>query len=248
MKAVVLAAGYATRLGAIAEGKPKPLLSVGGKPIISHIVVKLALLDAVDEIVVVSNALFYEHFISWKESLVSSHSFSQRITIISDGTTCKEERLGAVGDICFAISSLNLNDDLLIIGGDNLFEDDLVSLMNSFTSRGSSILLNDVKDLEKAKLYGIVSLGENGKITSFEEKPEKPTSTLASTLIYALKKKDLPLLREVVRLGIADRTGDFIRYLAKQRDIYGLPIKGRWFDIGSPEQLNEAHDAYDKNA
>jgi len=246
MKAVVLAAGYATRLGAIAQDKPKQLLLVAGKPILSYIIEKVAALDSIDEIVVVCNARFFDDFKEWDNSFKHNcgSKFNKKITVLNDGTTCKEERLGAIGDICFAISSLNLNDDLLIVGGDNLFVDDLADLMNSFFSKGSSILLNDVEDFEKAKLYGIAHLDEGGRIVAFEEKPEKPTSTLASTLIYALQKKDLSLLREVVRLGIADRTGDFIRYAAKQRDIYGLPIKGKWFDIGSLEQLNEATEAF----
>ena len=161
MKVVILAGGYGTRLGQIAQNTAKPLILVGKKPIVEHIVEKLLSLN-VNQIFIVTNNKFYLDFVNWKVSLTN-----QNIKIINDGTTSNEDRLGAVGDVNFVIQQENINDDLLVVGGDNLFEDNLFSLMNHFNEKGTTILLNDVGCREKAKLYGIVTLNDNNKIVKF---------------------------------------------------------------------------------
>jgi len=240
MKAVILAAGYGTRLGEIAQNTAKPLIKVSEKPIVEHIVEKLFSLD-VDQIFVVTNSKFYSHFVEWKNSLGN-----QNIKIINDNTTSNEDRLGAVGDINFVIQQEKIDDDLLVVGGDNLFEDNLLQLMNHFNEVGSTILLNDVQCYEKAKLYGIVTLNENNRIIKFTEKPENPESTLAASLIYALKKDHLPLLSSAITDGFADRAGDFVKYLSEREHVSGISLNGKWFDIGSIEALREAEDHFRK--
>lgn len=244
MKAIILAAGYATRMYPLTENQPKPLLKVAEKPMLNYILEKLKPLPEISEIFVVTNARFYDTFRVWLNSFTSP----QKIHLINDGTQSKDDRLGAVGDINFILKEEDINDDLLILGGDNLFEDDLSGLMNLFREKGSTILLNEVKDKEAAKRFGIVSIDQNKKITRFVEKPMSPESTLAATLIYALKKDDLSLLGEAIKSGFADRTGDFIAYLSKRRSVYGLNIKGKWFDIGSFESLNEANEHFKKKS
>ncbi|PIZ51306.1 hypothetical protein COY27_04245 [Candidatus Woesearchaeota archaeon CG_4_10_14_0_2_um_filter_33_13] len=242
MKAIILAAGYATRLYPLTLNQPKPLLKVGNKAIIEHIIEKLEQLNLVGQVFVVTNNKFYYEFLEWR------HNFKSKIDIeiVNDGTLSNEDRLGAIGDVNFVIKRQAINSDLLIIGGDNLFEDDLTDFISFFRSRGSSILLNDVKKKELAKLYGIVTINENNKIINFVEKPDQPESTLASTLIYALKKEHLPVIQEVIELGKADRSGDFIAYLAKKEEVYGKVLNSKWFDIGSIEQLREAEDFFYK--
>ena len=238
MKAVILAAGYGTRLGELTRNKAKPLLPIGRKTIIGHIVEKL-LNHNIDQIFVVTNNKFYSSFVEWKESFEY-----QNIKIINDGTNSNEERLGPIGDMNFAIQQENIDDDLLVIGGDNLFEDNLLFLMNHFNEKGSTILLNDIRCLEKAKLYGIVTLNETNRITKFTEKPENPESTLASTLIYTIKREHLYLINKALNEGFADRAGDFIKYLAERENVFGIPLSGNWFDIGSLESLREAEEHF----
>lgn len=240
MKALILAAGYGTRLYPLTIEQPKPLLKVGSKSILGHIVKKLEVRQEIDEIFIVTNKKFYTHFNRWKQNFSSN----KNITIINDKTLNNLDRLGAIGDINYVIKDQNIEDDLLIIGGDNLFEDNLSALFNLFQEKGNTIMLNDVKNIELAKLYGIVSTNSDNKIINFVEKPESPESTLASTLIYAIKKEDLGLINHVLKQGLADRAGDFIKYLSENRTVSGIPLKGKWFDIGSLQQLKEAQGQY----
>ncbi|MBI2669520.1 nucleotidyltransferase family protein [Candidatus Woesearchaeota archaeon] len=239
MHALILAAGYATRLYPLTLDKPKPLLEVAGKPIVGHIADRLQNIP-IEKIFVVTNNRFYTDFEKW----LQTYSSSKPITIINDGTNSNEDRLGAIGDIDFVLRTKNIHEDLLIIGGDNLFEDDLVDFLRFFERNGSSILLQDVKNIDVAKKFGVVTLDQTGKIIQFIEKPEHPSSTLASTLVYALKKEHLELLSRVKEQGKWDRPGDFIAYLSPRRTVYGNILRGRWFDIGSLDQLEEANKAF----
>lgn len=242
MKAIIVAAGYGTRLGEVTQDKAKPLLKVGTKPILEHIINKIKSLDQVEQIFVVTNNKYYSDFISWLDN-----SNYDNIKIINDGTNNKEERLGSVGDINFVLKEERIYGDLLIIGGDNLFEEDLTQFINFFEEKGSAILLKDVKCWEQAKKLGIVSLNEDLKIINFVEKPQNPPSTLASTFIYALKKEHLPVFEEAINAGFHDRAGDFIKYLSEKEDVFGLTLSQRWFDIGSIEALKEAEEFYNEN-
>ena len=240
MKVVILAGGYATRLHPITLDKPKPLLKVANKPIVEHITDKLQGLEVVDEIFVVTNQKFYTHFLEWNNSYKSS----KHIKIINDLTTSNEDRLGSIGDINFVIQQENLDYNLLIIGGDNLFKDDLHNFLQHFEQHGSSILVNDVQSIERAKLFGIVIRDENNKITEFIEKPENPSSTLSATLIYAIKKEHLSHIQGTIQQGLSDRAGDFIKHLSEQESVSALTLEGKWFDIGTLELLNEANEEY----
>jgi glucose-1-phosphate thymidylyltransferase len=240
MIAIILAAGYATRLYPITLNQPKPLLKVSGKPIVEHIINKVLSFNNIEKIYIITNNKFYTHFSSW----LNQYDNNKPIKIINDQTQNSADRLGAIGDINFVIKQEQINEDILIVGGDNLFEDNLNNLFEHFKTKGTSILLNDVIDYDLAKLYGVVSLNENNQIIEFSEKPKSPKTTLISTLIYALKKEHLPLIGEALKQGFADRAGDFISYLSKKEQIYGLPLEGHWFDIGSLEQLKKAEEVY----
>ena len=237
MKALILAAGYATRLYPLTENQPKPLLTVGKKRIIEYILDKIKDLKEIKEVFIVTNARFYDRFRVWQNHA----SYHQKITLINDGTSSKDDRLGAIGDILFTLHEAGVHDDLLIVGGDNLFEDDLNTLLQFFQEKKSSVIfLNDVKNIEAAKSYGIVTLDTDHRVVRFVEKPPRPESTLASTLIDILKKEHLLYIQEAMSNSFADRTGDFISYLSKKEKIYGLNMKGKWFDIGSIESLRAA--------
>ena len=242
MQAIILAAGYATRLHPLTKDKPKPLLNVAGKPIIEHIIRKIGQIKAVDIIYIVTNARFEQHFKEWLKNFDADTS----IEIINDGTTSNDDRLGALGDIHFIISNKKINDDLLVVAGDNLFELHLPDVHNYFKKRKSNVIvLHDVKDFDLAKEYGIVEIDNNNIIINFVEKPASPKSTLASTGIYLFQKKTIELIRKYIAQGNnPDKTGNFIEWLHKREKVNSYITDKRWYDIGSLEQLEKASRYY----
>jgi glucose-1-phosphate thymidylyltransferase len=236
MKALILAAGYATRMYPLTENQPKPLLKIRGIPIIKHILDKISGLP-LTEVYVVTNARFYENF----RTYLNDFNFPFKLTLVNDGTLSKDDRLGAVGDLNYVLKEEDADTDLLVLGGDNLFEDDLKGMLSSFhKGDGSIVALYDVKSKELVKLYNNLEMDKNHRIIKFIEKPRDPTSSLMATLIYFLKKGHLKYVHEAIKHGHADHAGDFIRFLSEKEKVYGLPLKGKWFDIGSLDQLKEA--------
>lgn len=240
MKAIILAAGYGTRLGSLTKNAAKPLLSVAGKTIVGHILDKLLEIPLLSQVYVVTNQKFYGDFKEWE----ASRTFPLPLKIINDGTTCNDDRLGSIGDINFVIEKEKIDDDLIIIGGDNLFEDKLDHFISFFQKNGSTIFLHDVKSLSLARMLGIASVDRDSKINSFIEKPEQPPSTLAATLIYALKKDHVKYIKMALAEGKADRAGDFIKFLSERQPVFGISLRGRWFDIGTPEALRDAGEFF----
>jgi glucose-1-phosphate thymidylyltransferase len=247
VKAIILGAGYGTRLYPLTKDNPKPLLTVGGRTILEHILDRIAKIPALESVLLVTNDRFTEHFREW----TSRFQWSRPIQIINDGTTSNEDRLGAVGDIYFALKETGVDEEILVVGGDNLFEFDLNRAWSFFKEKRASVvgLYDMVEKAKVAKLYGAVSLDESLKIVGFEEKPEHPKSALISTALYFLTREDLDQLRHYVEDGHSpDNLGDFIRYLSKKRDVYGFVFRENWFDIGSFEQLENANAHFSKPA
>ncbi|MBR9699270.1 nucleotidyltransferase family protein [Candidatus Woesearchaeota archaeon] len=238
MKAIILAAGYATRLYPLTKDKPKPLLDVKGKLIINYIIEKIP--QEVDHIYVVTNNKFFSHFEEWKKSI------AKPITIVNDLTMSNDDRLGSLGDIRFVIDKFSLNEDLLIVAGDNLFEFGLEEIYSYFKEKRNNVVaLYDVQNKELAKLYGIVSIAENGKIVHFEEKPQEPRSTLSSTGVYFYPAQTIQKLIEFLdSTQKSDKAGDFLEWLYTKEDVFGYPVKKKWFDIGSLEQLELAEKEF----
>lgn len=238
MKALILAAGYGTRLEPLTMDMPKALLPVAGKPVIEYIINKILELEIVDEIVVVTNDRFFPEFQKWQ------HTFycGKRMKILNDGTTSNENRLGAVGDIYFAIEKEKINDELLIIGGDNIFGFSLRKMHQHFEVKKTSVIA--VCDLPKKKIaakYGIVELDDQGKIVGFEEKPQIPKTSLVSTACYMLSREDVQELKLYIQKGgQRDNLGDFVRWLSGWKNIYAFTFTERWFDIGTQEEYKEA--------
>ncbi|MBS3135838.1 nucleotidyltransferase family protein [Candidatus Woesearchaeota archaeon] len=237
MKAVILAAGYATRLYPLTKNTPKPLLNIRGKPILEYILDKLEEVKEVDEVFIITNRKFFMNFLKWH----SGFKYKKKITIVNDQTDSNENRLGSLGDIKFVIENMKITDDLMVIAGDNLFEFSIKPMMELFKKRKSAIVaLYDVKDMELATLYGIVTVDKNGKIVDFEEKPKNPKSTLASTGVYIYPKATARKLIEFSKSHDADKAGNFLEWLYKKEGIYCHITSKRWFDIGSLEQLKHA--------
>jgi len=241
MKAIILCAGYATRLYPLTKDKPKPLLDVKGKPIVEHIIKKIEGITEINEIFIVTNNKFFTHFLDWNANFKSS----KKVTIVNDRTKSNEDRLGSLGDIRYVIENMNINEDIMVVAGDNLFEFSLKPVMALYKEKNKPIVaLYDVKDVELAKLYGIVSVDENKKIIDFEEKPAQPKSTLSSTGIYLYPKEAADKLIEFTKTHNADKAGSFLEWLYKQEDIYCYATEEKWFDIGNLEQLEKARKEF----
>ncbi len=235
MKAIIMAGGYATRLWPITKTKAKPLLPLGKKNIIDLIYEKVKPFGF--EIIVSTNLRFKEDFERW--------AVDKDVELIIENTTREEEKLGAVRAL-HEIAK-DIDDDILVVAGDNVFSFGLEAFLRKFKElKKPLIALFDVGDVELAKRYGIAELNGD-KIVSFEEKPEKPKSTLAGIGIYALDKESKDMLGDYVKGERKDNLGDFISWLCERTDVYGFAFEGNWHDVGSPDSYLEAFKIYLRN-
>jgi glucose-1-phosphate thymidylyltransferase len=234
MKALVLAAGYATRLYPLTLDRPKALLEVGGRPMLDHVLERLQEMG-VDETIVVTNAKFTPHFEEWAAG-------RDGVRIVNDGTTSNDDRLGAIGDIGFVLDETGLDDDLVVVAGDNLFGEDV----SGFPAYGRQVdapvlAVHDVGDLSRMSEYNQVDVDEEGRIVFFEEKPEDARSTLAGVALYFYPRGTLPLIREYLDAkNNPDQPGRLIEWLYPRTSVYTWRLPGQWYDIGSAETLAEA--------
>ena len=238
MKAVILAGGFAKRMWPLTENQAKALLPVADKPIINHILEKLEEADDVNDIYISTNEKFESDFQQWIDSVQTS----KNLKLVVECHDCEERKLGAIGGLKYLIYKEKINDDLLVIAGDNLFEFDLKSFVGCCNGcRDPVVAFYDMGDLEKVKKFGVASLDVNNYVQHFEEKPEEPKSTLISTCIYLIPKEDLKLI-DVYLQGEnnPDAPGFFIQWLKDQKQIRGFVFTDRWFDIGSFELYDEA--------
>jgi glucose-1-phosphate thymidylyltransferase len=251
MNALILAAGYATRLYPLTLNKAKPLLEVGGKPIIEWVLDNLASVPGLGTVYIVTNDRFASDFQNWANAYQDRPAVAElrrgrhremKIKIINDGSKSDDDKLGAIGDINLVLTRENLtNDDLLVIAGDNLFQQPLTEFVNAAKGSQAIVAVHDVRNLEAMKKYGTVTVDKNGVITNFEEKPEKPKSTLAAVALYYYSREVLPLFTTYLAAGNnPDQPGLFLQWLYTRRPVNTFEIKGRWLDIGSKETLEKA--------
>lgn len=241
MKALILAAGYSTRLYPLTENQPKPLLQVGGKTILERILEKIQEVPGINDIFIVTNHRFYDHFRIW----CNHYSFPKAIKLINDGTLSNENRLGTIGDINFVLNEEDLHDDLLVIAGDNIFGFSLKKFVDFFkVKRKSIVAFQDLGDLEKVKGKFGVGILKGSKIVSFEEKPLQPQSSLAATACYLFTKNDLKMIELLLQQGRSDSPGNFVHYLVQKSEVHGFVFDEPWFDIGTFESLNEAERVF----
>jgi len=244
MKALILAAGYATRLYPLTKEYPKPLLPVKKKPIINYIVDKLDAAREVNEIIVVTNSKFIRCFKKWTQGL----RLSKPLVLVDDLTRDNASRLGAIGDVDFVLRKKNLKENLLVVGGDNLFDASLKGFLSFVKKHKSSPVIGayDAKDLERAKHYGVVRLDKNKRLTDFKEKPKKPHSTLIAMCLYYFPARSLALIREYlqVRRKKHDATGLYIDWLKKKMQVYGFVFGGCWHDIGGHKFYRQARETF----
>jgi glucose-1-phosphate thymidylyltransferase len=237
VKAIVLAAGYATRLYPLTETIAKPLLPLAGRPMLDYLVDRLRACDEVEEIHVVTNHKFAVDFERWADA-------HDGVVVHDDGTKSEEDRLGAIGDIRFVVDLAGLgNDDLLVVAGDNLFDYAVGDYVRWWHGKGegSAVVLYDVGDLELVKKYSSVEVDADDRLTSFVEKPEDPQSTLVATAAYIYHRSHVPLLGRYLDEGNApDQPGRFLGWLVPRVSVYGYRTIGDWRDIGDAGQLLDA--------
>lgn len=243
MNVLILAAGYATRLYPLTRNKAKPLLVVGGKPIIEWLVDNLAGIPDLETIYVVTNDKFAVDFQAWSQSYQKRHP-EFNFKIVNDGSTSDDDKLGAIGDINFVVTQENLSHtSLLIAAGDNLFTESLAGFVATAIDSEVTVAVYDVGDIEAVKKYGNVAVDPEGIMTRFEEKPQKPQGTLAAIALYYYSPAVLSLLRTYLAAGNnADQPGRFVQWLYTRKPVNTFQIKGRWLDIGSKETLENADE------
>jgi glucose-1-phosphate thymidylyltransferase len=233
MKALVLAAGYATRLRPLTDTVPKQLLPVGGRPMVDWIVDKIRE-AGIDDIHLVTNARFAGLFDAWAKAA--------GVTVHDDGTTTNETRLGAIGDVRFVRDETGWDDDLLVIAGDNLFDYSLADFVRFAAEKdASAVAVYDVGDRELATQYGVIDLDADDRVVGFVEKPAEPPTTLCATATYLYAREHAGLVDTYLGEGNPpDQPGHFIAWLHRREPVYGFRIPGGWYDIGDAAQLQEA--------
>ncbi len=245
MKVLILAAGYATRLYPLTLTQPKPLLPVAGQPMIEYVLDNLAPVGGIDRVYVVTNAKFAGHFQKWSEAYRASKS-KLPFTIVNDASPDDSNKLGAIGDIHLVLTREKIQDDLIVVAGDNLFSQSLEDFGRLCRQRNAPVLaVYDVGSLEEIKKYNSITLDGDGKITFFEEKPKQPTSTLTGIALYYYPKATLPLIQQYVAEGNnPDQPGRLVQWLYTRTPVYTWRVPGIWFDIGSKDTLEQANQIF----
>ncbi len=239
MKLVVLAAGYATRLYPLTLDRPKALLEVGGRPMIEHVLARLAGIET-EAVYVVTNSKFADQFRVWADR------HGDDVAVVDDGSTSEDDRLGAIGDLDFVIAEAQLDDDLVVVASDNLFTERLDGFADYARAKDAPVVaVYDVGDLSQMSRYSAVEADEDGRITFFEEKPAAARSTLGAVALYFYPRGALPLIRRYLdERNNPDQPGRLVQWMHTRTPFYTWRVPGRWYDIGSAETLREADRAF----
>ena len=250
MKLIVLGAGYATRLYPLTLNQPKPLLDVAGKPMMEHVLDHLARVPEIDQVFVVTNAKFVGHFERWAQSYRSSRGAGVDFTIVNDGSTDDSNKLGAIADLNLVLTRERIDDDIIVVAGDNLFSASLEGFAEFAREKNAPVLaVYDVGSLEEIKKYNAIEVDADGRITFFEEKPAEPKSTITGIALYYYPKSALPLIHEYIAEGNnPDQPGRLVQWMYQRTPFYTWRVPGVWYDIGSKEGLEEANRIFSKKA
>jgi glucose-1-phosphate thymidylyltransferase len=247
MKVLILAAGYATRLYPLTLTQPKPLLDVAGQPMIDYVLDNIEPVGGIDRVYVVTNAKFAGQFQQWADKYRATKSRLD-FTVVNDGSTDDTNKLGAIGDIHLVLTREKIDDDLIVVAGDNLFSETLQGFGEICREKKAPVLaVYDVGSLDEIKKYNSITLDASGKITFFEEKPKNPTSSLTGIALYYYPKATLPLIHQyIAEKNNPDQPGRLVQWLYTKTPVYTWRVPGIWFDIGSKENLAEANRIFGK--
>lgn len=240
MKCLILAAGYATRLYPLTENFPKPLLKVQGKAILDWLIDDMDTSGVIDEYVVISNHKYAHHFEAWAAEK------AQKVTVVDDGTTSNEMRLGAVRDIQFALDALNIKDDVLVMAGDNLLDFSLNSFIAYAQEKKTSCIMRYYEASEaRLRRSGVVSLGEDDRVIALQEKPEQPKSHWCCPAFYYYTAKDAARIAEGIAEGCpVDAPGSYAAWLCQRTAVHAMEMPGSRYDIGNLESYENAQKEY----
>ena len=240
MKCLILAAGYATRLYPLTENFPKPLLEVKGKTILDWLVDDVDTLGEVDEYVVISNHKYAHHFEAWAKSK------EQRITVVDDGTVSNENRLGAVKDIQYAIDTLCIDDDMLVIAGDNVLDFSLTKFIEYAKKKQTSCIMRYYEpDFQRLLKCGVVTIDENDRILNMTEKSPTPATHWCCPPFYYYTKEDARLVSVGIANGCGtDAPGNYMAWLSEQVLVHAMQMPGRRFDIGDVASYEKVKREY----
>jgi glucose-1-phosphate thymidylyltransferase len=240
VKAVILAAGYATRLYPLTLDRPKALLPVGGRPMLERLLDRLAEVEGLDGVFLVTNSKFADAFREWADQTGAD------VQIVDDGTSDDETKLGAIGDLDLTIRDGGIDDDLIVLAGDNLFSESLATFPEFALAKGGAALgVYDVGDFDAIRRYSAIELDGDDRVVRLEEKPEQPRTTLAGIALYFYPRRALGLVRAYLEAGNnPDQPGRLVEWLYPRTPVYGWRVPGRWYDVGSKETLAEADRAF----
>lgn len=261
MKNIVIAAGYATRLGELTKNFPKPLLKIGENTILGRMLDDIDTIPEIDEHIIITNHKFAHIFEEWRNerlsvsggfpassSVPSGLAARKPITIVDDGTETNDTRLGAVCDLLFAMDKLSINDDLLVVAADNLLFFSFQEFVDFAKEKGTScIMCHEQPSIEKLQRTGVVELDANNRVLGMEEKPQVPKSHWAVPPFYIYLKQDLDLVRHSVENGCGkDAPGNLAHYMVDHTTLHAWPMSAGRFDIGSLDTYYQAVELYGK--
>ncbi len=244
MKDIVIAAGYATRLGELTKNFPKPLLKIGEKSILERMLDDIDTIPEIDEHIIITNHRFASIFEEWAQN----QHYTKPITIIDDGTISNEKRLGAVGDLLFTMEKLSLDDDMLVVAADNLLFFSFREFVDFAKSKQTScIMYHEQPSIEKLQRTGVIVIDENNRVLEMAEKPQQPKTHHAVPPFYIYLKKDLDLIRHSLENGCGnDAPGNLAHYMVDNTIMHAWPMSAGRFDIGSLDTYYEACDKFGK--
>ena len=244
MKNIVIAAGYATRLGELTKNFPKPLLKIGDNTILGRMLNDIDKIEEIDEHIIITNHKFASIFEEWS----AKQSYKKPITIIDDGTETNETRLGAVCDLLYAMDKLKIDDDMLVVAADNLLFFSFQEFVDFAKAKQTScIMCHEQPSIEKLQRTGVIVVDENMKVLNMEEKPKVPKSHWAVPPFYIYLKKDLEKVRHSVENGCGkDAPGNLAHYMVEQVEMHAWPMSAGRFDIGSLDTYKEACEKFGK--
>jgi glucose-1-phosphate thymidylyltransferase len=254
MKAILLAAGYATRLYPLTQHQPKPLLPLAGKPILEYILDEVNTIHEIDSasgIYIVTNHKFYAHFVEWRKRFVEQHAtLSKTIEIIDDGTMTNETRLGAVGDAHYVITHKGINDDVLLMASDNVFGFRLKDFVAFYRQKqATAICVHPCDDINELRKVGVILLDEDKRVVDFIEKPQHPKSNLAVPPFYIYHKTMLPMFAKFLDSNQnPDAPGHFVEWLYTLAPVYAFEFDAERYDIGDIETYRKVNELYERRA
>lgn len=244
MKNIVIAAGYATRLGELTKNFPKPLLKIGENTILGRMLDDIDKIPEIDEHIIITNHKFAGIFEEW----AAKQSYTKPVTIVDDGTETNDTRLGAVCDLLFAMDKLKIDDDMLVVAADNILFFSFQEFVDFAKAKGTScIMCHEQPSIEKLQRTGVIVLDDNDKVLNMEEKPKEPKSHWAVPPFYIYLKKDLDKVRHSVENGCGkDAPGNLAHYMVEQVEMHAWKMTAGRFDIGSLDTYKEACEKFGK--